>query len=249
MTKWFLTVQFPAWYLKFRYELDAERTSRGKVDWESYDATMRPFFQTTSIQTAEELVRLFQREYGQPKATEARPCFAVVAEGALSTTDRVLHAEAVKHVADDAEMAHHRTDGPVYPKRIRGLLACWHDRATDWLRLLEEEPGGQPAAGEEAAQATALPERANVAYGQYEQAEKRLAEQDIDKPTDRQCYDWVKAHNDGDPLPAFETWQRYVREARRHLGEQKNTTRAGRQYGRSIVPAAELEPPEDDGAD
>ena len=36
-------------------------------------------------------------------------------------------------------------------------------------------------------------------------------------------------------LPSFETWGRYLRKARRLLGEQKNTPRAGRLRGRSIV--------------
>ena len=36
-------------------------------------------------------------------------------------------------------------------------------------------------------------------------------------------------------LPAFDTWSRQVRSARKILGEQKNSPRAGRNTGRSIV--------------
>ena len=90
-----------------------------------------------------------------------------------------------------------------------------------------------------------LPERVKFAYGQYLSAVSNVR----DKATDRECYDWVKAHNEGSPLPAFETWQRYVRQARQHHGQQKNTPRAGRNRGRSIALPEDIEPPDTGEAD
>lgn len=53
--------------------------------------------------------------------------------------------------------------------------------------------------------------------------------------TDREAYDWLKKHNDGDPLPNFDTWTRYLRKARNFYGTNKNTPRSGRETGKSIV--------------
>ncbi len=90
-----------------------------------------------------------------------------------------------------------------------------------------------------------LPERVKYAYGQYLSAVPNVP----DQATDRECYDWAKGHNEGSPIPAFETWQRYVRQARKHLGQQKNTPQAGRSFGRSIALPEEIDPPEADEAD
>ena len=90
-----------------------------------------------------------------------------------------------------------------------------------------------------------LPVRVKHAYGQYLSALPNVK----DNPTDRDCYDWAVEHNEGSRLPAFDTWQRYVRQARQHYGQQKNTPLAGRDHGPSIARAEDLEPPETDGAD
>jgi hypothetical protein len=42
-------------------------------------------------------------------------------------------------------------------------------------------------------------------------------------------------------LPASDTWSRQLRNARKPLGEQKYTRRAGRAAGRSIVAGKEIE--------
>jgi hypothetical protein len=68
----------------------------------------------------------------------------------------------------------------------------------------------------------------------------------------REAYDWL--HENGiDPskddfaestdyeLPSFDTWGRQVREARKALGEQKYSRRAGRATGSSIVRGDEIE--------
>lgn len=54
-------------------------------------------------------------------------------------------------------------------------------------------------------------------------------------PTDREVWEWLLIHRrKGEDLPNFETWQRYIREARKFHGCQKNTPRAGREFGGSI---------------
>jgi hypothetical protein len=87
--------------------------------------------------------------------------------------------------------------------------------------------------------------KAYLAY-QYAEtmAEKRLQ--------DREAYDWLKEHridaSKGDVgeladygLPAFDTWGKQLRNARKPLGEQKYTRRGGRRAGRSIVAGKEIE--------
>ena len=78
-----------------------------------------------------------------------------------------------------------------------------------------------------------LGHRFQVAYKQWVEACRHGGKGRM--PTDEQCYTWAKAHNDGHPLPALETWTRYVRAARRTVGQSKNTPRAGRKHGRSVV--------------
>jgi hypothetical protein len=73
-----------------------------------------------------------------------------------------------------------------------------------------------------------LPKVVLNSYRQYQCAEMQLGE----KATDKQAWNWLRKE-DGD-VPAFLTWARYLRQARKALGENKNTPRAGR-AGRSIV--------------
>lgn len=70
------------------------------------------------------------------------------------------------------------------------------------------------------------------AYRQYLFAAERLGP-DV---TDRDAYDWLEKHPDGDDeLPSFDTWSKYVRTARKAHGQPKNQPRNGREPGRSIV--------------
>ena len=46
---------------------------------------------------------------------------------------------------------------------------------------------------------------------------------------------------EGYELPAFDTWARYLRNARRQLGEQKNTCRGGRPHGKSVTSGDRIE--------
>lgn len=112
-----------------------------------------------------------------------------------------------------------------------------------------QTPSPGETAEEESAQGARLSDRVKAAYGQYLQAAKECTGKDGREPTDQQCYDWLSTHNDGDTLPAFETWQRYLRDARRCLGKQKNAPRAGRSHGQSIVSSQDIELTETDKAD
>ncbi len=77
---------------------------------------------------------------------------------------------------------------------------------------------------------------AKIAYGQLLSAEEELGE-----CTDDEAYDWVEEHNDGDSLPARATWKRYVRDGRQAYSTQKNTPRAGRATGKSVVRGDQIE--------
>ena len=91
-----------------------------------------------------------------------------------------------------------------------------------------------------------LPERAATALKQWQQAVTRLREEGNDSPTDFQCHECFKESNDGEKLPEFETWQRYLRQARNYANDQKNTPRAGREHGRSMVRPDDVAPEEAD---
>ncbi len=92
------------------------------------------------------------------------------------------------------------------------------------------------------------------AYLAFQYAEK-MAEKQLQ---DHEAYDWLKENGietdksdvgelaDYD-LRTFETWAKQLRNARKPLGEQKYTRRAGRGKGRSIVTGQEIECPGRDG--
>lgn len=93
-----------------------------------------------------------------------------------------------------------------------------------------------------------LPDRVRRAYAQYLFAMKQYEGEAGGQPTDRELYAWLKRRSE-ERLPAFETWVRYVRQARQALGEQKNSPRAGREHGRSIVSCHDIEPPHQEETD
>ncbi len=79
-----------------------------------------------------------------------------------------------------------------------------------------------------------------IAHAQYEIAIKKKSSLN----TDRQVYDWINNNKDDDELyllPRFDTWVRYLREARNHLGESKYSPRSGRDTSGSIVRPEEIE--------
>jgi hypothetical protein len=71
------------------------------------------------------------------------------------------------------------------------------------------------------------------AYGQWQDAIRRNAA--LHDATDREVYDWLNENlDDGEQLPTFPTWRRYVSEGRKAYSTSKHTSRAGR-TGRSVV--------------
>jgi hypothetical protein len=85
-----------------------------------------------------------------------------------------------------------------------------------------------------------LSRRAEVAWKDYQDAIGK-GKFDNSPPTDREVWEWLLVHRrKGENLPHFETWQRYIREARNFHGCQKNTPRAGREFGGSISVQGDL---------
>lgn len=89
----------------------------------------------------------------------------------------------------------------------------------------------QPATGNEAGAEDLTEQQKDLkpiyeaAFQAYKVAEKSLSA----KCTDKQAYDWLKDNAIADyDLPAFETWAKYVRKARKYYGDSKNTPRGGR---------------------
>ncbi len=77
-----------------------------------------------------------------------------------------------------------------------------------------------------------IPDRARRAWEQYRQAVETLG----GEPSDRQVYDQLAAafqsSGESAELPAFDTWQRNLREYRRLTAQQKNKPRAAREHPR-----------------
>ena len=83
-----------------------------------------------------------------------------------------------------------------------------------------------------------LSQRYEQAYQSYNYAVDKAGE----PLTDKEAHDQLKDNRlDEYDLPEFETWQRYVRKGRNYYGTQKNTPRAGRSHGRSIVYQNQIE--------
>jgi hypothetical protein len=59
--------------------------------------------------------------------------------------------------------------------------------------------------------------------------------------TDLEVYDWLKEHAEGEQLPSFATWARYLREARDYYDAHKYTPKAGRSTGKSVVRRDQVE--------
>jgi len=78
------------------------------------------------------------------------------------------------------------------------------------------------------------------AYGQYRQAMER--EPKLVEDTDQIVYDWIDENllDEGESLPSFATWRRQMGAGRKHHDDQKNTPKANRAIGRSIVRPPEI---------
>jgi len=73
------------------------------------------------------------------------------------------------------------------------------------------------------------------AYNHYQFALEKKPE--LAEVTDREVYDWLSNNpQTSDEIPSrFDTFAKYLREARKHYGEHKHTPRCSRETGRSIV--------------
>ncbi|RLT08384.1 MAG: hypothetical protein DWI21_08055 [Planctomycetota bacterium] len=84
-----------------------------------------------------------------------------------------------------------------------------------------------------------LANRFEKPYQSYKSAERELLSRGAETVTDRQAWEFLNEHGvDGYKPEPFDTWQRYVREARKFYDDRKNTPRGGRDGG-SIVDADE----------
>jgi hypothetical protein len=86
---------------------------------------------------------------------------------------------------------------------------------------------------------TDLPPSRQKAYSQYQWAIRTNAE--LSGAGDRAVYDWLTEHSEeGEQLPSFASWTRYLRDARAAIGTSKHTPRHGRETGRSIVRPSDI---------
>ena len=103
---------------------------------------------------------------------------------------------------------------------------------------LDEDPPVTPQA--EPATDSLSPSRLR-AYSLYLEAIKVKPE--LEARNDSEAYDYIKEHivdSEDDLPPSFETFRRYLSEARKHFGTRKHTPRAGRMTGGSIVRDTEI---------
>lgn len=105
------------------------------------------------------------------------------------------------------------------------------------------EANGSPAAGSaeiepqqtEAEKIANLQPAVQIAWAGWCAAEVSFQK----TPEDREAWDWIREQEHLPEPPAFATWSKQVRTARKALGRQKNTSREGRE-GRSVVKANQL---------
>jgi hypothetical protein len=106
-------------------------------------------------------------------------------------------------------------------------------RVAELISAAPTAPG--KATATESAAVNELPPSCRRAYASF----LRASEKNPNLKTDEKIYNHLKTYGceayEGDKLPGFETWQRYLRTARRRHGAQKNSTRAGRPVGPSVV--------------
>ena len=104
---------------------------------------------------------------------------------------------------------------PMFEKMLKSAQAC---------------PGDQTSSVPE----NGLSARASRAWKDYQDAIGK-GKFINSPPNDREVWEWLLYHRcKGEDMPQFETWQRYIREARKFHGCQKNTPRSGREFGKSI---------------
>lgn len=118
------------------------------------------------------------------------------------------------------------------------------ERLAQIIADLETVAAGQSdvPAGTAASPYTKLGPARRLAYSQWLWAKERI-EQRGEVLTQEAAYREVEAEREpGDkPLPRCDTWCKYVREVKNALEQQTNTSRAGREGGRSIVRQRDLD--------
>jgi hypothetical protein len=143
------------------------------------------------------------------------------------------------------------------PEVLQLTSPFWQARLPDRLddqqgREDAEKKGPGDGAGVQAVgreeQIRQMESAVRLAYLAFDYAESKAGK----RLEDREAYDLIKEEGilegAGDRgeledynLPAFDTWARYVRQARQVLDEQKYTRRAGRRAGKSIVKSNQIE--------
>jgi hypothetical protein len=130
---------------------------------------------------------------------------------------------------------------PYHELLIRSTDALWEQ----WRSEREASPGpatvsDQAAAGQgEEVGAVKLAPSRQKAYEQYRWALRMNTA--LQEARDQEVYDWLKERPDEDEeLPRFDTWQRYLGEARAAYGTRKHNPRAGRESGRSVIRPDEI---------
>jgi hypothetical protein len=210
---------------------------------------------------------MFRREHLSWRST---PGFAVAGDPgwqARQGEQRAAFKRLVLHILDSAHawLAHHCIQGrPAAPtsqqtiedlNRELGNLLTWVQgqaapteaeaaNARD-AKCEAKQPRAtsdhEAKAGraEEVARAKKLPLSRAKAYAQWQDAVRQNVA--LDGASDRKVYDWVAEHlEDGEKLPLFESWTRYLTEARTAHGTNKHTSRARRKTSRNIVRPEEI---------
>jgi hypothetical protein len=148
---------------------------------------------------------------------------------------------------DHLETALRRVDGERRQAPADGQINAAADRdhvdalgARAGLPSREAENADAPVVIDKNNNDTKIPPCQQKAYGQWLDAIRRgpFSKEDLD----REVYGWVRDDlEEGESLPNYATWSRYVREVRKRLGESKYTPRAGRNAGRNVVRRRQLD--------
>jgi hypothetical protein len=128
--------------------------------------------------------------------------------------------------------------GPFELEEEFGILRELKRRIKDSLGQGKGEAGSSNKA-DMSDDGDSLPPCRKKAYSQYLWALEQNSE--LKGATDRQVYAWLEQKLESDErLPSLNSWLRYVRDARRAMGTNKHTSRAGRS-GRSIVRSEQID--------
>ncbi|KKM79527.1 hypothetical protein LCGC14_1349010 [marine sediment metagenome] len=130
------------------------------------------------------------------------------------------------------ELAHSvLADAEAIPERHSDFRSAVEDVT---LGILAGAQAAQEDGKAEPAENRQLPRRVAKVWDDFQDAIVKGKFSDS-PPKDREVYGWLLIHRRrGEDLPKFTTWQRYLREARKSHGYQKNTPRGGRATGSSI---------------